>query len=144
MHSNIRTSQITVLNIKCITKRPTFYKPECIKELLMGVCVCVCLTWGNVVYGINATCFLNPPAVHKCEISDSHSNVAEYLKIYVIWQSNTTFYCIKYISKWYLTDHDNYMLWLSVLSHLQVATLGYFNKQLTMLLSTRSCLHTFF
>ena len=48
---------------------------------------------------------------------------------------------IKYISKLYLKDNDNYMFRLSFLSHLQVVTLGYFNIQLTLRLGTRSPLH---
>jgi len=40
-----------------------------------------------------------------------------------------------------LKDNDNYMSRLSFLSHLQVVTLGYFNVQLTLLLSARSRLH---
>ena len=69
--------------------------------------------------------------------------VFRYLKKYIIWQSNTTFYCIKYISKWYFNDNDNYMFRLSSVRHLQVVTLGYFNVQLTLLLSARSQLHRF-
>jgi hypothetical protein len=66
-----------------------------------------------------------------------------YIYIYIYWPSDTTLYCVKYISKWYLKDNGNYMFRLSFLSHLQVATLGYFNIQLTPLLSTRSRLHKF-
>ena len=61
----------------------------------------------------------------------------------VIWQSNTTFYCIKCISKLYLNDNDNYMFRHSFLTRLQYVTLGYFSIQLTLLLSTRSSLHKF-
>jgi len=35
-----------------------------------------------------------------------------FQNIYIIWQSDTTFYCIKYISQWYLKD-DNYKFRLS-------------------------------
>jgi len=75
---------------------------------------------------------------------DSSCNNYRYsFKIYVILQSNKTFYCKKYISKLFLKGNDNYMLRLSFLSHLQFVTLGYFNMQLTLLLSTRSLLHKF-
>jgi len=63
-----------------------------------------------------------------------HKFGPQYLKIYAILQSNTTLYCIKYISKWYLENNVNCMFRLSFLSHLQVVNVGYFNIQLILLL----------
>ena len=75
---------------------------------------------------------------------DDQTILVLFLKIYEILQSNTTFYCIKYTSKRYLKDNDNYMFRLSFLSHRQVVNLGYFNIQFTLLLGTRSRLHKFY
>lgn len=49
---------------------------------------------------------------HSCHLSCDCTVL--FLKMYVTWQFNTTFYCIKCISKRYLKDHGNYMFRLSL------------------------------
>jgi len=74
---------------------------------------------------VGTTNFLSSLSVGTTNFHRSHSRcVIHYLKTYVICQSYTTFYCIKYMSKLYLKDNDSYMFRLSFLSHLQVVTVG--------------------
>ena len=78
---------------------------------------------------------------HSCHLSCDCT--VFFLKMYVTWQCNTTFYCLKCISKRYLKDNYNYMFRLSFLSHLQTVTLWIFWYTIDIFSSTRSRLNKF-
>ena len=77
---------------------------------------------------------------HSIRVTPIYNFQERHLRCCSVFK-NTTFCCIKYLSKLYLRDDDDYMFRLSFLSHLHFVTVGYFNIQLTLILSTRYRLH---
>jgi len=86
---------------------------------------------------------------HSIRVTPTYNFQERHLRCFSVFKS-TTFCCVCvciyiyiyiYIYIWYLRDDDDYMFRLSFLSQLHFVTLGYFNTQLTLILSTICHLH---